>query len=58
MNSFKAELIDLIYRQADRLSLDEIELVLLRSLELVRMAKEDRTTISKAVDEAAKNPIS
>ncbi|NJL23673.1 MAG: hypothetical protein HC895_27380 [Leptolyngbyaceae cyanobacterium SM1_3_5] len=58
MNSFQAELIGLVYQHNQRLSLDQIEIVLLRSLELVRAAKDDRTIMSKAVDEAAKNPIS
>ncbi|NEQ26412.1 MAG: hypothetical protein F6K28_46755 [Microcoleus sp. SIO2G3] len=58
MNSFKFEVISLIYRHNKRLSLDQIEIVLLRLLELVRAAKADRTSMSQAIDEAAKNPIS
>ena len=58
MNSFQAELIALVYRHNQRLSLNQIEFVLLRLLELVRAAKDDRTVINKLVDEAAKNPIS
>ncbi|MBD2090383.1 hypothetical protein H6F67_11005 [Microcoleus sp. FACHB-1515] len=58
MNSFQAELIGLVYRHNNRLSLEQIEIVLLRLLELVRAAKDNRTKVSKAVDEAAKNPIS
>ena len=58
MNSFQVDLISLLYQHDQRLSLDQIEIVLLRSLELVRAAKDDRTIINKAVDEAAKNPIS
>lgn len=58
MNSFQTELIALVYQHNERLSLDQIEEVLLRLLELVRSAKDNRTTINKAVDDAAKNPIS